>query len=184
MNSGVMLQRMRSQKRRAWLNKNRKSRASPTTLRSLSEYLKLSPATVSVVINDSPAAKAIPQRTKDRILKAARKLNYRANFFARSLSLKRGFTVGVLLPELSEGYAAAIMSGIEDQLLKEGYFYFVASHRGRADSDRGVSVDADRPGRRRPDPGEHTDLKHSARPCGLDFWTPESEGCSQCRRRQ
>jgi DNA-binding LacI/PurR family transcriptional regulator len=41
--------------------------------------------------------------------------------------------VGVLLPELSEGYAAAIMSGIEDQLLKEGYFYFVASHRGRPD---------------------------------------------------
>src|SRR5215471_860888 len=103
----------------------------PTTLQALSEYLKLSKATVSIVINDSPAAKAIPERTKNRILKAAQKLNYRANFFARSLSLKRGYTVGVLVPELSEGYAAAIMSGIEDELLKRGYFYFVASHRGR-----------------------------------------------------
>ena len=72
-------------------------------------------------------AKAIPQRTKDRVLAAAREFNYRPNFIARSLSLKRGFTVGVLLPELSEGYAAAVMSGVEDQLLKEGYFYFVAS---------------------------------------------------------
>ena len=108
-----------------------KNHDSPTTLRALCEYLKLSKATVSVVINDSPAAKAIPERTKDRILKAARKLNYRANFFARSLSLKRGYTVAVLVPELSEGYAAAIMSGIEDELLKRGYFYFVASHRGR-----------------------------------------------------
>lgn len=104
----------------------------PTTLRSLCDYLKLSPATVSSVINDSPAAKAIPQRTKNRILKAAQKLNYRANFFARSLSLKRGYTVGVLVPELSEGYAAAIMSGIEDELFNRGYFYFVASHRGRS----------------------------------------------------
>lgn len=103
----------------------------PTTLRSLSAYLRLSPATVSIVINDSPAAKAIPERTKDRILRAAQKLNYRANFFARSLSLKRGYTIGVLVPELSEGYASAIMSGIEDELLKRGYFYFVASHRGR-----------------------------------------------------
>lgn len=103
----------------------------PTSLRSLSEYLRLSPATVSIVINDSPAAKAIPERTKSRILKAAQKLDYRANFFARSLSLKRGYTVGILLPELSEGYAAAILSGIEDELLKRGYFYFVASHRGR-----------------------------------------------------
>lgn len=105
----------------------------PTTLRSLSSYLKLSPATVSIVINDSPAAKAIPEGTKNRILRAAQKLNYRANFFARSLSLKRGYTIGVLVPELSEGYASAIMSGIEDELLKRGYFYFVASHRGRPD---------------------------------------------------
>ena len=104
----------------------------PATLRALCNYLQLSPATVSIVINDSPAAKAIPEHTKNRILDAARKLNYRANFFARSLSLKRGYTVGVLVPELSEGYAAAIMSGIEDELLKRGYFYFVASHRGRS----------------------------------------------------
>jgi DNA-binding LacI/PurR family transcriptional regulator len=103
----------------------------PATLRALCNYLKLSPATVSIVINDSPAAKVIPERTKNRILNAAQKLNYRANFFARSLSLKRGYTIGVLVPELSEGYAAAIMSGIEDELLKRGYFYFVASHRGR-----------------------------------------------------
>jgi DNA-binding LacI/PurR family transcriptional regulator len=126
-----MLQRMSNRKRQGSQNKNGKSERA-TSLRSLCDYLKLSPATVSVVINDSPAAKAIPQRTKDRILEAAQKLNYRPNFFARSLSLQRGFTVGVLLPELSEGYAAAIMSGIEDQLLKEGYFYFVASHRGHA----------------------------------------------------
>ena len=105
----------------------------PVSLRSLAEYLKLSPATVSVVINDSPAAKAIPKHTKDRVLQAARKLEYRPNFFARSLSLKRGFMVGVLVPEISEGYAASIMRGIEDQLLSEGYFYFVASHRGQQD---------------------------------------------------
>ena len=84
-------------------------------------------------MNNSPAAKAIPRHTKERILQAARKFDYRPNFFARSLSLKRGFMVGVLVPEISEGYAASIMSGIEDQLLREGYFYFVASHRNRPD---------------------------------------------------
>jgi DNA-binding LacI/PurR family transcriptional regulator len=124
---------MRGRKRRSSAKSNGHTSEKPTSLRALCEYLQLSPATVSVVINDSPAAKAIPQRTKDRVLEAARKLNYRANFFARSLSLKRNFTVGILLPELSEGYTAAVMSGVEDQLLKEGYFYFVASHRGRSD---------------------------------------------------
>ncbi|MFZ1132113.1 MAG: LacI family DNA-binding transcriptional regulator [Terriglobales bacterium] len=109
------------------------SPAKPVSLRGLAEYLKLSPATVSVVVNNSPAAKAIPKHTKDRVLQAARKLAYRPNFFARSLSLQRGFTVGVLVPEISEGYAASVMRGIEDELLSEGYFYFVASHRGKPD---------------------------------------------------
>lgn len=103
------------------------------SLRALAEYLQLSPATISVVVNDSPAAKAIPQRTKDRVLQAARKLNYRPNFFARSLSLKRGFTVGVLTPELSDGYHTLVMSGIGDHLISEGYFYFSAHHRHKPD---------------------------------------------------
>jgi len=37
----------------------------------------------------------------------------------------------VVVPEISEGYAALVMSGIEDHLLEEGYFYFVVSHRHR-----------------------------------------------------
>ena len=64
---------------------------------------------------------------------AARQLNYRPNTMARSLQGQRSFTVGVLVPEISEGYAALVMGGIEDYLLQEGYLYFVASHRHRAD---------------------------------------------------
>ena len=52
---------------------------------------------------------------------------------ARSLRAQRSFTIGVVVPEISEGYAALVMSGIEDHLLEEGYFYFVVSHRHRAD---------------------------------------------------
>jgi DNA-binding LacI/PurR family transcriptional regulator len=99
----------------------------------LAEHLGLSPATVSLVINRSPAAKSIPHRTQERIRKAARELNYRPNFMARSLRAQRSFTVGVVVPEISEGYAALVLSGIEDHLLEEGYFYFVVSHRHRPD---------------------------------------------------
>jgi LacI family transcriptional regulator len=38
-----------------------------------------------------------------------------------------------MVPEVSEGYNAAVLGGIEDQLMHEGYFYFVASHRFRQD---------------------------------------------------
>jgi LacI family transcriptional regulator len=105
----------------------------PLSLKELAERLSLSPATVSLVINRSPVADSIPQETKDRIFAAVRKYKYRPNFFARSLRAQRSFTVGVIVPEVSDGYSASVMSGVEDHLLQEGYFYFVVSHRHRAD---------------------------------------------------
>jgi DNA-binding LacI/PurR family transcriptional regulator len=107
--------------------------ARSVSLKFLAEHLGLSTATVSLVINRSPSAKSIPHRTQERIRQAARELNYRPNFMARSLRSQRSFTIGVVVPEISEGYAALVLSGIEDHLLEEGYFYFVVSHRHRAD---------------------------------------------------
>jgi len=110
-----------------------KAAAQNVSLKSLAAHLQLSPATVSLVINRSPAAKSIPQRTQERIRAVARELSYRPNFVARSLRAQHSFTIGVVVPEISEGYAALVMSGIEDYLLQEGYFYFVVSHRHRSD---------------------------------------------------
>jgi len=102
-------------------------------LRELAEHLGLSVATVSLVMNRSPAAKSIPHHTQSRVRAAARELNYRPNVMARMLRQQRSFTIGVIVPEISEGYAALVLSGIEDHLLQEGYFYFVVSHRHRTD---------------------------------------------------
>ena len=109
------------------------SYATTISLKELAAHLGLSSATVSLVINRSPGAKSIPASTQERVRKAARELNYRPNLMARSLRQKRSFTIGVIVPEVSEGYAAMVLSGIEDHLLQEGYFYFVASHRHRQD---------------------------------------------------
>jgi DNA-binding LacI/PurR family transcriptional regulator len=105
----------------------------PVNLKELAERLDLSPATVSLVINRSRVADSIPQETQDRIFAAVKKYKYRPNFFARSLRAQSSFTIGVIVPEVSDGYSASVMSGVEDYLLQEGYFYFVVSHRHRAD---------------------------------------------------
>lgn len=101
--------------------------------KELAERLGFSPATVSLVLNRSGAADSIPQETKDLIFEAARKFNYRPNLLARSLRTRRSFTIGVIVPEISEGYTATVLSGIEDHLLGQDYFFFVTSHRHRPD---------------------------------------------------
>ena len=104
----------------------------PVSLKTLAAYLDLDPATISVVLNDVPG-RSIPEATRERIRKAARKFNYQPSFLARSLRNRRTMTVGILVPVLADGYHAEVMTGIGDRLLEENYFYFIAHHRHRTD---------------------------------------------------
>ncbi len=103
------------------------------SLKQLAAHLELSPTTLSLVLNDAPSAISIPQETKDRIFLAAKELNYRPNYLARSLRVQRTHTLGVIVPELSDGYSAMVLNGVEAALSKEGFFYLTASHLHRED---------------------------------------------------
>ena len=98
------------------------------SLKQLAAHLGLNPATVSVVLNDVPG-RSIPQVTRDRIKAAAKAMNYQPSLLARSLRNRRTLTIGILVPELGDGYHTEVMSGIGDELVNAGYFYFTAHHR-------------------------------------------------------
>src|SRR5258705_5002609 len=112
--------------------KNQSAGDKPVSLKILADHLGLCPATVSVVLNNVPG-RSIPAETRERVRAAARKFNYQPSLLARSLPKQRTFTVGVLVPELSDGYHTLVMSGIGDHLMREGYFYFSAQHRNTPD---------------------------------------------------
>ena len=103
----------------------------PITLKELARILDLSPGTVSRIVNGQGNAFRIAEETQERVLHAAALHGYSANTVAQSLRRKRTYTVGVIVPEISEGYSTSVLSGIEDELLKDGFFYFVVSHRHR-----------------------------------------------------
>jgi LacI family transcriptional regulator len=105
----------------------------PISLRILGEYLNLSPATISLVLNNAPGVRSIPQETRDRVTQAAAKFDYRPSFYARSLRKRQTFSVGVLVPDLNDNYATQVLSGVEEFLIEEGYFYLTASHRRKPD---------------------------------------------------
>jgi LacI family transcriptional regulator len=105
----------------------------PASLTTLSAYLGLSAAAISRVLNGVPAAKSIPGPTQERIFAAARLFNYRPNILARSLRRGQSMTIGVLVPEISEGYATAVLAGVEKGLLQAGYTFFLISHHHRAE---------------------------------------------------
>jgi DNA-binding LacI/PurR family transcriptional regulator len=102
------------------------------SLKQLAAHLGLNPATVSVVLNDVPG-RSIPEATRKRIKAAAKRMNYEPSLLARSFRSQRSLTIGILVPELGDGYHSEVMSGIGDQLINAGYFYLTAHHRHRKD---------------------------------------------------
>ncbi len=107
------------------------SAAPAVGLKAIALHLGLSVATVSRVLTAAPAAKSIPKSTQDRVFAAAAEMNYRPNVVARSLRKQQSMTIGVMVPEVSEGYATLVLSGVEERLLEAHYFYFVVSHHHR-----------------------------------------------------
>jgi DNA-binding LacI/PurR family transcriptional regulator len=102
--------------------------AAPVTLKSVAEHVRLSPGTVSAVLNDAPSAKHLPLHTRNRVLAAARELNYRPNFFARSLRKKRTYTIGVITHDIGEGYGSLVVGGIENYARQKDYFFVTGVH--------------------------------------------------------
>src|SRR6202049_3257607 len=99
------------------------------TLKTIAKHLGLTPSPVSAALNNSAAARSIPEHTKKRIVAAAKDLNYRPNYFARSLRLKRTYTIGVIAEEIGDAYGSMVISGIEQYLRANDYFFLTVIHR-------------------------------------------------------
>ena len=105
----------------------RAERNQSANLRSVADRVGLAPCSVSAVLNNTAAAKAIPQSTKDRIFRAAAELNYRPNLWARSLRTKRTRMVAALATDFGHGRVAQVIAGLHNRLHKNGYLLVLGS---------------------------------------------------------
>jgi LacI family transcriptional regulator len=74
----------------------------------------VSATTVSFVLNGRAEEMSIPQQTRDRVLAAARELDYRPNRLTRGGTQGRTYTVGVIVPRLQSSFYARIVHGIQE----------------------------------------------------------------------
>lgn len=89
-----------------------------TSLKDLAQELGVSIATVSRALRSSPE---IGVEMQEKVKALAKKLNYRPNPFARSLRFESPKIIGVVVPNLVTHFFAAVLDGIEDEAIKEGY---------------------------------------------------------------
>src|SRR5579864_2559284 len=120
-------------------------RFATVTIRDVAKKSGFSSTTVSIVLNNAPLSRYIPVVTKKRIERAAQKLGYRPNQFARSLRSKRSHTVGVMVLDMTDPYCTLVLRGIENTLYQSSYLPILTDvHNERSRFERYLEMLVDR----------------------------------------
>ncbi len=105
------------------------------TIRDVARLANVHPGTVSRALNAQTRTLVNPE-TADRVVRAAEELGYRPNPIARGLKTNRSYTVGVLIPDLTNPLFPPIMRGVEDRLGESGYTLLTVNTDNDAERER------------------------------------------------
>ena len=97
------------------------------TLKDVAAETGLTVTTVSRVLNNRGY---ISDETREKVYAAMKKLNYRPNEVARSLSKQTSNTIGVIVPHISHPYFSEMISNLENAASKKGYKIILCNSRG------------------------------------------------------
>ena len=89
------------------------------TRNDVARHARVSPSTVSYVINKGP--RPVSAETRARVLSAIEELGYHPNAVARNLRSQRTRTVGLIIPDTCNTYFAEVAEGIESVAYEQNY---------------------------------------------------------------
>ena len=105
------------------------------TLKDVASLAGVHPGTASRAINAETRA-LVNEDTARRVIEAAEALGYRPNPIARGLKTSRSYTVGVLIPDLTNPLFPPIVRGIQDRLEEAAYTPLIANTDNDPDRER------------------------------------------------
>jgi LacI family transcriptional regulator len=105
------------------------------TIRDVARLANVHPGTVSRALNEQ-TRRLVNAETAERVIRAAEELGYRPNPIARGLKTNRSYTVGVLIPDMTNPLFPPIMRSIEDRLGGAGYTLLTVNTDNDADRER------------------------------------------------
>src|SRR5919109_2933174 len=95
-----------------------------TPMKRIAGELGVSITTVSKVLNNHAD---ISEATRSRVLAKVEELGYQRNAVARSLSLRRTHTLGIVIPDLMHSFFVEVIAGIEPVASVRGYGLLLCS---------------------------------------------------------
>jgi LacI family transcriptional regulator len=105
------------------------------TLKDVALRAGVHPGTASRALNVETRA-LVNEETAQRVVAVAEELGYRPNPIARGLKTSRSYTVGVLIPDLTNPLFPPIVRGIQDRLEEAAYTPLIANTDNDPDRER------------------------------------------------
>lgn len=102
------------------------------TIKEIAKELNIAVSTVSRALQNNPR---IGLRTRERVFDVAKKLNYVPNPAAILLKKNRTYTIGVLIPFLTEEFFSVAITAIEDIIVDKKYNVLVSQSRDKFDRE-------------------------------------------------
>jgi LacI family transcriptional regulator len=106
------------------------------SIKDIADELKLSKTTVSWILNDKAIENNISQKTIDKVLAAAKKMDYQPNYIAKSLSLGKSNTIGLIVPRITDTFFSQIAETLEQKAAKRGYTVFYGSSEEKKEKEK------------------------------------------------
>ena len=99
-----------------------------TTINDIAKYAGVSNRTISAVLNNRNGTVRVSQTTKERVLEAAKKLNYTPNTLAQGLRTGQSFLVGVIIAQITNSFIPEVLQGIENVLTVNNYSMILSTY--------------------------------------------------------
>lgn len=106
-----------------------KMKKDPVTQQDIARKLKVSRITVSKALRNHPD---ISEAMKERVRKASIKMGYSPNLIAARLSMRKTFTIGVIIPDLENSFFAYLTDTIIDSANERDYNIILTVSRENA----------------------------------------------------
>ena len=106
------------------------------TMKDVAAKAKVSPTTVSLILNKRDKDFKISQKTRQKVLKVVQETGYVPDLYAQTMRQRKTLTIGMVVTNILNPSVALIAEGAKAEAVKHGYHIILGLSSDEADQER------------------------------------------------
>ncbi len=108
------------------------------TIRDVASAVGVSSATVSIALSGKNDSSRVSREVVEKVVAAAKALNYRPNKMASNLRTGRSHTLGVIVSDITNDFVSQLTKAIQDRAESKGYLTIIANSNENVERTKSI----------------------------------------------